>query len=560
LVGIIISAENNYYLAFIPLLGKNKPAEVFSPEKLQIGERVLVHVSDWKKASEPLKAQLKEKLGHIDNAAADIKTAIAEFNLANDFSQEALQEAGAFKEETIQNALEGREDYSRLNTITIDPATAKDFDDALSLSKDAKGHFHLGVHIADVAYFVRPSSPLDLEAVKRSNSTYFPGFCLPMLPKTLSDNLCSLKPDLVRLTVSVMMEFDPQGQLIDYQIKRSFIRNKRRFSYEEAMQVIDKKTASPFQEELQQMAELCQLLKKERSQRGSIDFSLPSSELIVDENGEPTAIKIVTYDLSHQLVEEFMLKANELVADNLSRRQKKLIYRVHEAPDAEAAEDFFDLARSLHFTLPPNPTQEEIQKLFLKAKDSPFAGRLAIGFIRSMKLALYSQDNLGHYGLALEHYCHFTSPIRRYSDLIAVRLLFDEEGKIDLEAIAEKCSFSERKSFKAEMAVLNLKKLRLLKRFHLENSKRLYPAIITKIKPYFLFFELKELAFEGSLHLSELNDDFYLYHLDELKLVGQHTRRSFQAGDEIGLMIQKVDLSFLEAQWKIQPPPKPASI
>ena len=550
-VGTIIAQEPNYYLAFVPLLGKSKPAKVDSNEKLKVGDRIVIKIINWREENAPLEGVLAEKLGHINDAAVDTKVSIAEFNLKDAFSKEALAETASFNDQKIEAELKSRQDYTDLNTITIDPATAKDFDDALSLTKDKKGHFHLGVHIADVAFFVPPASSLDQEALQRANSTYFPGFCLPMLPKELSNGLCSLKPDVLRLVVSVMMEFDGKGDLLDYKIKRSVIKNKNRFSYEDAFAVIEGKKPSPFAHQLKEMVELCLILKKQRSERGSIEFALPSTELIIDDKGEPQEIKIVEYDISHQMVEEFMLKANEIVAEHLKKQGKMLIYRVHESPDSDAFEGFFDLAKSLGFSLPPNPGHTDIQKLFLEAKDSPLIHQLSVSFIRSMNLALYSPENLGHYGLALEHYCHFTSPIRRYSDLIIERLLFNEEGEVDLNDISKKCSLAERKSFKAEVSVINLKKLRLLKKMKEKNPTQVYEATVTKIKPYNIFFEVKDFYFEGSLHLSELNDDFYIYNSDSDELVGDRTGRTFAYGDKIKVSIQKINLPFLEVQWKL---------
>lgn len=553
LVGIVIAKEKEGYLAFIPLLGKSKPAKVTSEQKLNIGERILIKIKNWKGENEPLDGSLEKSLGNLNDASMDVQATAVEFNLSEHFSKEACQEAKAFTSQKIEEEIAHRKDFTNLNAITIDPESAKDFDDAVSLSKNEKGHFYLGVHIADAAFFVKPASFLDEEALKRCNSTYFPGRCLSMLPKELSDNLCSLKPDVPRLTVSVMMEFDHEGKLLHYDIQRSVIKSKKRFTYEEALAVIENKQPSPFEKQLKEMIELCLLFKKQRFARGSIEFSLPSAQVIIDEKGEPQGIKIVEYDISHQMIEEFMLKANEVVATHLKKQGKTLIFRIHEQPDADGFDDFFALAKSLGFVLSKKPNLAEIQKLFAEAdkKEPAILHQLSVSFIRSMKLALYSTENLGHYGLGLENYCHFTSPIRRYSDLIIARLLFNEEGKTDLAAVSEKCSLAERKSFKAEMSVVNLKKLRLLKKLYQKEPNRTYTAVVTKIKPYYLFFEISDFFFEGSLHLSELDDDFYVYDPDKIALKGSHTKRFFMAGDKIEIKIKKINFLFLEIEWSL---------
>lgn len=262
-----------------------------------------------------------------------------------------------------------------------------------------------------------------------------------MLPPELSNELCSLKPKVKRLTISVIAEFDASGTLIDYQIFRSCIKSRKRLTYKEALAIIQKRKKSPLLPLLERMVELCNLLKQKRFDRGSIDFAIAEGVVIVDKNGEPERIERVEYDITHQMIEEFMLKANEIVAVHLNKMGKELIYRIHDEPSAETFEDFYNYARALGFFLPPKPTPRDIQKLFEQAKDSALASQLSVSFIRSMKLAFYSPENIGHYGLALEHYCHFTSPIRRYTDLIIQRLLFNEEDpKADLTEIAEVCS------------------------------------------------------------------------------------------------------------------------
>ena len=517
---------------------------------LNIGDRLICKVSEWGGEKEDVQAVAMYKIGHIDDALTDIPAAIEEFELPNTFSQDAIDEADNFPRRVTLASHPGRRDLTDLETVTIDPDTARDFDDAISLTKDDLGHFHLGVHIADAAYYVRPGSMLDEEACKRCNSTYFPGQCVPMLPEALSNELCSLKPNVVRLTVSVLAEFSPTGELIDFQICRSAIKSRKRFTYHDAFEVLERRVKSPHLPLLDRMVELCRFLKQQRFQRGSIDFSLAEQQLILDERGEPVGFQRIEYDITHQMIEEFMLKANELVAIHLNRQGKQLIYRIHDSPSEDSFQDFFAFARALGFSLPPAPTRGDIQDLFLRAKDSPLHQQLSIQFVRSMRLAAYSPDNIGHYGLALEHYCHFTSPIRRYTDTIIQRLLLDEiSPSEDLHEIAQRCSERERISWKAEMSVKILKKLRLANRAFKEDPMRLYLARITQIRPFALFFEVPQFDLEGSFHVSELGDDFYEYNPIRMVFHGVRTKQTFVPGQEIQVRLEHIDLIHQKAIW-----------
>lgn len=546
-----IDDQGRLYI-YCPLLGTEKNVTAPNTLKLHVGDRVILKVLHWGDQEETTQGEVTQHLGHISDPSIDIPAAIQEFDLNSIFPIPVVEQAKQYGKEVSKKDLKGREDLTGLTSLTIDPETAKDFDDALSLTKDQKGIYHLAVHIADVAHYVSEGSPLDIEATKRSNSTYFPGFCLPMLPHELSDNLCSLRPDVVRLTVSVLADFDAEGTLISHRIVRSYIKSAKRFSYEEAKEVLDGKLESPHLPTLQLLVELCHLLKNKRSARGSIDFALPELVIVVDEKGEPTGTKYVEYDITHQLVEEYMLKANEIVAKSLADKGKSVVFRIHEEPNAENIEDFYTLARTLGFELPKEPTQQELQEVFLKAKSTSFAQQLSVAFIRSMKLAIYSADNIGHYGLALEHYCHFTSPIRRYNDLIIQRLLFNEEGnRLDVEKIALKSSEQERISFRAETSVKTLKKYRLLEKWMKEDPVKTYQVTVTRIKPFGLSFELPELMLEGFLRISELEDDYFIFNPKQSILVGKSSGKTHRVGEILTVRPESLNLILLQAKWEL---------
>jgi ribonuclease R len=554
LAGVIrIIDEGKHMLAFIPLFGPHKPAEVL-PSKdfpVSIGDRVILKVVEWGGQNKGPLCEISHIIGHISNASLDIPAAVEEYSLRSSFPFQAVHQAKEYGAEVSQEEKKNRLDLTKVETFTIDPETAKDFDDALSLSKDARG-YHLMVHIADVAHYVPQGCPLDKEALMRGNSTYFPGQCIPMLPEELSNHLCSLRPDTERLCISVLMSFDFDGNLTDHSIKRSFIKSQRRFTYEEAKEILDRKTTSPHACTLFLMEELCLLLKKKRSERGSIDFALPEVVLQVDTQGEPLCFKIVEYDISHQLVEEFMLKANEVVAQFLSNQNKPLLYRVHEEPSYDNLEEFGMLARSLGFPLKDATSIQELQALFLKAKETPYAYQLAVAFIRSMKLATYSAENVGHFGLALEYYCHFTSPIRRYPDLVIQRMLFNQQDiETNFELVSLECSEKERLSFKAEMSVKTLKKLRLLKKYFDEDPAKVYEASISKVKPFGIYFEISPYMLEGFLHISELEDDYFIFEAKQCALIGERTKKRHAAGDKIQVILDSVDFILQESKWHI---------
>lgn len=552
IAGIIRQVVSGTAVAYVPLLGKERHVVAHSRTPLKLGDRIVMKVEEWGDEETVTLCRVTKLLGNISDASKDIVAAIAEYELRDAFPPSAVAEAQSLGNRVLPREIAEREDLRATECFTIDPDTAKDFDDALSLSKDKKGHYHLAVHIADVSHYVTPSSALDREARQRCNSTYFPKVCVPMLPSELSENLCSLKEGVNRLTVSVLIHLDKEGGLIDYKIVRSVIRSAKRFTYREAKRVLDGSARSRHAPTLHLMVELCGKLKKKRAERGSIEFSLPEFVVTVDDDGIPFGVETVHYDITHQLVEEFMLKANEIVARHLADQGKNLTYRIHDEPAEENIKEFAALATSFGFHLPTSPTAQQIQRLFDEALTTPYGPYLATAFITRMRLASYSAENIGHYGLALTHYCHFTSPIRRYVDLVVHRLLFgasDERRRIDL--IAKHCSDQERISAKAENDVLKLKKLRYLQSLYEQDPTKQYTAAVTRVKSFGFFFEVAELMLEGYFHVSELDDDFYNFDPKLVLLRGANRGISFKAGQQITVMLKKIDLIALESQWQL---------
>lgn len=555
IAGIIRRIERDgTYQALVPLLGSEKQVivEPSDDEPLKEGDRIVMEVIDWGSNETPTFCRFSHHLGHITDPSRDIDAAIEEFEIRSDFSSHVIEEAKALGTVVSRKEIAKREDIRNLEVITVDPDTAKDFDDAISLEKDKKGHFHLGVHIADVSHYVKKGSALDEEASLRCNSTYFPSTCIPMLPSELSENLCSLKPNVNRLTLSVFVTFDAQGNMEDYRIAKTVIKSAKRFTYKEAKKVLEGEKKSDYLPLLHRMVELCHLLKKKRQERGSIEFSLPELVVMVDSHGEPTHTEMVSYDITHQMIEEFMLKANEIVATHLSEHGKQLTYRVHDVPSEENLKDFSLLAAAFGFRISDNPTPSDLQKLFEEAQETTYGNYLASSYIRKMKLASYSPENIGHYGLSLTHYCHFTSPIRRYTDLIVHRILFEEECDFAyLQQISNECSEQERLSAKAEGNVVQLKKLRLLSKLHREDPYQEYEAIITRVKNFGITFEVTSLFLEGFIHISELGEDYFVFEEKHKRLRGRTTNQLFAAGDTLFVSLEKIDLIEQETKWTL---------
>lgn len=553
MAGIIRNIDRqDLAIAYVPLLGTQQKVIVESDAEhpLKAGDRIVMKVKEWGTKETETICQFSHHLGHISDPSCDISSAIEAFQLRSDFPKRAIEEAHTFGKQVSRTDIQNREDLRHLTTLTIDPDTAKDFDDALNLTKDEEGIYHLGVHIADVSHYVQLGSALDKEARARCNSTYFPNFCLPMLPGDLSENLCSLKPNVNRLTVSVLMRLDPTGTLIDYRITRSVIKSAKRFTYKEAKLVLDGVKSSPHSLTLHLMVELCGLLKKKRYERGSIEFALPELVVLVDEKGMPYKTDYITYDVTHQMVEEFMLKANELIAWDLTQKGKNVTYRVHDEPTEDNLRDFSFLANAFGFSLPDFPTVQDLQKLFDDAQETTYVNYLASSYIRRMRLAQYSPENIGHYGLSLTHYCHFTSPIRRYVDLVVHRILFGEYDDFEyLREISQECSEQERISAKAESNVVLLKKLRLLDKMQNEDQYREYEAIITRVKNFGIYFEIIDLLLEGFIHISELDADYYLFEEELMRLRGSSHGGLFTAGDRLTVQLQEIDFILQETKW-----------
>ncbi len=548
---VLYTLDNGKTYAYAPLLGLDHSVRIMPTDEIILaeGDRIIMKVIEWGVGDAETVCEFSHFIGHISDPSCDVEAAIEEHALRGSFPQAVLTEVKKFGTRVSQKDMTNRKDLRELVSVTIDPDTAKDFDDAISVHKDQKGQYHLGVHIADVAHYVQAGSAIDSEASSRCNSTYFPGTCLPMLPEELSTNLCSLKPNVNRLAISVLMLVDKEGVVLSHKIVRSVIRSQKRFTYRQAKLVLDGVKESKHAALLLLMQELGLLFKKQRYSRGGIEFTLPDLSLIVDDEGVVKGLDRVEYDITHQMIEEFMLKTNETIAKHLYDKGKTLAYRIHEEPSKDSVRDFIAVARSFGFSLPKEPTIEDLQNLFDQVGKGPHAQQLAISFIKSMRLAYYSPDNVGHYGLCLDHYCHFTSPIRRYVDLLVHRILFDEDDGADIQGISDQCSTQERLSARAETAVTLLKKLRYLEAEDKKTPGKRYEAAVMSVKPFGVQFEVTEVMVSGFLHVSQLDDDYYIYDEARQCLRGRRNGTRYGCGDVIYLNLVRIDLIKLESEW-----------
>ncbi|MDK9709193.1 MAG: ribonuclease R [Desulforhopalus sp.] len=548
---------------------------------LQDGDAVIVQYTREARQTRVLTGKILNVLGSADTVDTQMQLVIQKFDLPHEFSTEALQEAESLA--GIIELEEGREDLRQTPHVTIDGETAKDFDDAICVMKTRRG-FRLYVSIADVSHYVPPGSAIDKEAYARGTSIYFPGRVLPMLPERLSNDLCSLVPGQDRLTVSAILDFDKSGTLQNKRFTRSVICSNQRFTYTTVKEIlIDKDPAvrkqyKPFLTQLRWAQELATALQARRRQRGSIDFNLPEAEFTVNDTGEVTAIYRAERNFAHQLIEEFMLAANEAVAELATARKVPAIYRVHEPPDPLKMEAFFTFAKTLGLQLPPmeiNPAW--FAKVLAICNESRYEYIINNLLLRSMKQAQYSAENVGHFGLASSDYTHFTSPIRRYPDLIVHRTLLrlisrSQEKKqpihpsASLKDAGDFLSTRERVAITAERDIQERLKINFMQK-HIGDS---FDAIISGVNDSALFIEIPSHCISGSIGVDRLTDDYYLLDSKNHRLFGEITAKTYRIGDPLRVTLEDVDfyrrrLNFILASdsarkkdsWEARIKPKP---
>lgn len=542
----------------------NEPVFVGDPgaKGAQPGDKVVLEMLRFPSQFRSGEGVLTRVLGPRGAVGVDTLSIIHEFGLPDEFPEDFLEEArtqaGLFDESNLR----GRLDLTEETIITIDPADARDFDDAISLTQAENGHWRLGVHIADVAHFVQPGSALDKEAYRRGTSVYLPDRVLPMLPEIISNGLASLQQGHVRYTKSAFMEFTREGVPVSAEFANSAIKVTRRFAYEEVMPIIEQpekfrnKVTGKVRKLLARMYELAMLLRARRFAQGMLELTMPEVKIDFDKHGKVSGAHVVPHDPSHQVIEEFMLAANMAVATALSDKGIPFLRRVHGDPDEAKMRAFGEFATALGYPLKRYQSRPELQKLLDRVRGTPHMHAINYALLRSMKQAEYSSEPLGHYALAADHYCHFTSPIRRYPDLTVHRLLGElieqgdvrqYPGEMELVASGQHCSATERRAAQAERELIKVKLLTYM-------AGRIgdeFEAIITGVQDFGFFCQVVEVPAEGMVHVSTLDDDHYDFDASAQTLVGRRSGRQHRLGDRVRVVAAHADIDRRQLDFRL---------
>ncbi|MFQ5747530.1 MAG: ribonuclease R [Gemmatimonadota bacterium] len=527
---------------FIPPDGTGEAAD---------GELVAVEIVDWGESEPNPVGRITRRLGRPGEPGVDVLAIILGHELPLEFPREVERAATRIARRGIRpEDLEGREDFREDLVLTIDPEDARDHDDALSVRRAPEGGLQIGVHIADVSFYVKPADALDREARERGTSVYLVDRVVPMLPEALSSDLCSLVPGEDRLTLSVLFDVDDRGSPGPGRVVRGVVRSGHRLSYERAQALMEGREKGPraLVEALAALRRVAAVQRKERRERGSIDFDLPESRVILNAAGEPTDVQRILRLESHRIVEDLMILANETVARLALRRGLPILFRVHEEPDAERMDALRTLAATFEYRLPRRRIRPlDLARLVEAMTGTPQEGLVSTVTLRSMKQARYAQTNLGHFGLASEAYAHFTSPIRRYPDLHLHRALVRGLGRRgrrggsaspgDLDGLAIHASARERRAVAAERESVALKKTEFMER-HLGDE---FPGTIAGVTAFGFFVLLSDYDIEGLVRVSSLGDDYYALRETEHALVGRRRKRRFRLGDPVTVRVARVD-------------------
>lgn len=529
------------------------------------GDVVVVEITKWPEKGRNPEGLITEILGKKGDKGVDILTVVKKYNLPEEFSPEVIGYTDRIPEEVPEKEIERRRDLRHEMIMTIDGADAKDLDDAVSVFRLENGNFKLSVHIADVTHFVKEGSPIDKEAFKRATSVYLLDLVIPMLPKKLSNNLCSLNPYEPKLTLSCDMIIDPQGKVVEYDIYESIIESKLRATYADVTRVLNgemDETLEKYKEfvpMIKDMEELQHILEKKRERRGAIEFDFPESKITLDKLGKPVDVSLYPREISNKMIEEFMLACNETVAEHMFWAHVPFIYRIHEEPDEEKLKAFTEFSFNLGYPvkLYAGVQPKMLQEILEKVKGQPAEPVLSKLLLRSMMQARYAPENIGHFGLAATYYSHFTSPIRRYPDLQIHRIIKEFlNGELDekrakklIPIVAEaskQASEMERVAVEAERELDALKKAEFMKN-HVGET---FEGIISSVTNFGLFVELPN-TIEGLIHITSLYDDYYVYDDRYMTLIGERSGRKFSLGEKIEVLVSNVNLDSREIFFEV---------
>jgi len=549
-------------LAYVVPFDRRITADIHVPSgqggAAEPNDMVVVQITRWPTATRGPVGRIVEVLGNIDEPGVDTQIIIRKHNIPDTHSEESVEDARRLGSAVKPSDIRGRTDFRPTTTVTIDGEHARDFDDAITLEKLPNGNYWLGVHIADVSHYVAEGSALDEEAYERGTSVYFTERAVHMFPSELATGLCSLNPHVDRLVQSCLMEVDRRGHVVRYEMHDGVINSDARMTYTAVNAILsdrDPEAMAQYAEFVplfEQMGDAFEILNARRRRRGSIDFDLPETEVILSEYGEIEAIVPAERNIAHRLIEEFMLLANETVAGHLIEHGVPSLHRVHEAPDVKKVAEFEAFIEPLGYSLGATgrsvaPTN--FQKLIDRIRATPEERPIAAVMLRTMQKARYDAVSLGHFGLAAEHYTHFTSPIRRYPDLIVHRTLREsrrgqipdarrEDLQDDLPEIAKHTSDMERRADDAERELLQWKKVR----FMADKVGDEYEGYITGVAPFGLFIELIEHFVEGLVHISSMADDYYRYVEQQHVLLGENRKKVYRLGDKVRVQVVRVDM------------------
>lgn len=529
------------------------------------GDVVICEIVKWADKRRSPEGIVKEVLGRKGDKGLDILTIIKKYGLPEEFPEKVLSYAENIEEEIDSKEYTRRKDLRDLRMVTIDGEDAKDLDDAVSIERLDNGKFRLGVHIADVSHYVREKNPLDKEALKRATSVYLIDRVIPMLPKKLSNGICSLNPKVDRLALSCFMVIDKNGKVIQHEIEESVIKTSERMTYTDVTKILENndeeliKRYDYLVDDFKAMEELCNILREKRIKRGAIDFNFEESKIILNDLGKPIDIKPYDRAIANRIIEEFMLVCNETIAEHMFWTNLPFVYRIHEEPDEEKLEKFKEFVYNLGYIVRwgqeahPRALQDILEKVKGKKEETVVSTLL----LRSMMQAKYSPECVGHFGLAAKYYCHFTSPIRRYPDLQIHRIIKEQlNGKIDekragrltniVEIASKQSSEMERLAQEAEREVDDLKKAEYMQ----ERIGEEFTAIISSVTSFGLFAELPN-TIEGLIHITALDDDYYIYDEAHLCLIGERTKKVYRLGDEIKVKCTRVDIDNREVYFDL---------
>ncbi len=518
------------------------------------GEKVIVKLTQYPTGGKTrFEGEVIMVLGKAGDNNTEMHAILAEFGLPNEFPTEVEQEAETIPATIQEKDLKNRRDFRDVTTFTIDPVDAKDFDDALSVKMLDNGHYEIGIHIADVTHYVLPGSALEDEAYKRATSVYLVDRVVPMLPEALSNNLCSLRPNEDKLTFSAVFELDDNAKIINEWFGRTIIHSDRRFSYEEAQDILNT-GAGDYIAELQLLNELAYKLRDERFRHGAINFETVEVKFKLDEDGIPLGVFPKIRQDTNKLIEEFMLLANKRVAEFVHHKSRKgadentMVYRVHEGPNEDKLQAFSDFAGRLGFKLKlgkPEQLSNSFNQFMDSIEGKPEQNMLQQLAVRTMSKARYSTEDIGHFGLAFARYSHFTSPIRRYPDMMAHRLLqhyLDGGRPADKESLEDRCKHSssrEKMASDAERASIKYKQVEFMSRV---DPERVFEGIISGVTEFGIFVEITENSCEGLVRMADLNDDFYEFDKDNYRIIGQRTKKMLTFGDPVKVKLKETNL------------------